>query len=48
MNNYNSQEEMNSEVVIRNGDFSAIEFQMQAKNQSNLNFEKVEQGKDQS
>ena len=32
MNNYNSQDEMNSEVVIRNGDFSAIEFQMQAKN----------------
>lgn len=40
---------MNSEVIMRNGDFSAIEYQMQLKNQSNLNYDKVdkeEQGKD--
>lgn len=33
---------MNSEVIIRNGDFSAIEFDMQIKNQSNLNYNKVD------
>lgn len=40
---------MNSKVIIRNGDFSQIEYEKQIKNQSNLNFEKLdkqEQGKD--
>lgn len=33
---------MNSEVIIRNGDFSQIEFEMQIKNQSDLNKEKLD------